>query len=103
MTGAAAVIGWLVNRFQVRRTSRANLLEAKKAESALLARLRRTRILSPVGFSIPQGARINGPAGADPWAGTSASGYGSAVRDDLRRKGLTPADYARGATHRKTK
>jgi hypothetical protein len=25
------------------------------------------------------------------------------VRDELRRNGLTPADYARGVTHRKTK
>jgi hypothetical protein len=33
----------------------------------------------------------------DTWAETTASGYGSLVRERLRRRGLTPADYVRGA------
>lgn len=62
-----------------------------------MSQRRKARILIPVGIRIPQNTV------AHPWAGTSASEYGSAKRDELRRKGLTPADYARGITRRKTK
>jgi flagellar basal body-associated protein FliL len=94
MTGAVAAIRWLVKLFQTRRVARANELAEKESERQRLALRRKTRIFSPVGIRIPS---------ADAWIGTTASGYGSTVRDDLRRKGLTPADYARGATHRKLK
>jgi len=94
LAGILAIIHVLHKKVQARRLARANELAAKEAESQRLAQRRKSRIFSPVGIRIP---------GAEAWAGTSASGYGSAVRDDLRHKGLTPADYARGITHRKTK
>jgi len=105
VTGIVATLRWLYKNIKARQVARANQLAAKEVESQRLAQRRRTRILSPVGINIPQGARVSGPLSscADPWARTTASGYGSAIRDDLRRKGLTPADYAHGITHRKTK
>ena len=89
-----AIFHWLYKTSQARRVARKTELAARDAERERLAQRRKTRIFSPVGIRIP---------GADSWAGTSASGYGSAVRNELRRNGLTPADYARGVTHRKTK
>src|ERR1700691_6655193 len=86
-----AILHLLYKTFQARRVARRTALAAEDAERERLARHRKARIFSPVGTRIP---------GADSWAGTSASGYGNVVRDELRRKGLTPADYARGVTHR---
>jgi hypothetical protein len=97
VTGAAAFTGWLVKRFRIRKAARTQEIAVQEAERQRLAQRRKTRILSPVGIRIPQNA------GADPWAGTSASGYGSVKRDELRRNGLAPAGYARGETRRKTK
>jgi hypothetical protein len=94
VAGIIAIIRWIFKSVQARRVARDNVLAAQEAERQRLAQRRKTRILSPVGIRIP---------GAGPWAGTSASGYGIAVRDDLRRRGLTPADYARGDSHRKSK
>jgi len=97
ITGATAFTGWLVNRFRIRKAARTQEVVAPEAERQRLAQRHKTRILSPVGIRIPQSA------GADSWAGTNASGYGSVKRDGLRRNGLTPAGYARGDTCRKTK
>jgi hypothetical protein len=97
ITGAAAFTGWLVKRYRIRKAARTQEVAEQGAERQRLAQRRKTRILSPVGIRIPQNAET------DPWAGTSASGYGSVKRDWLRRNGLTPAGYARGETRRKTK
>jgi hypothetical protein len=32
----------------------------------------------------------------DAWAGRSATGYAAAYMNDLRRRGITPAEHARG-------
>jgi len=94
LTAIIAILHWLYKTFQARRVARRTELAVKDAERERLAQHRKARIFSPVGIRIP---------GTDSWAGTSASGYGSVVRDELRRKGLTPADYARGATRRQAK
>lgn len=91
LTAIIAILPWLYKPFQARRLARRTELDAKDAERERLAQHPKTRIFSPVGIRIP---------GVDSWAGTSASGYGSDVQDELRRKGLTSADYARGATRR---
>jgi hypothetical protein len=97
ITGAVAFIGWLVKLFRIRQAVRAKEVAEQEAERQRMAQRRKARILSPAGIRIPLHAV------ADPWSGTSASGYGSAKRDELRRNGLTPAGYARGDTRRKTK
>jgi len=94
LAGVLAFIRWLYKSDQARRKHRAGELVAKQAECQRLAQRQKTRFFSPVGIRIP---------GADAWGGTTASGYGSVVRDDLRRKGLTPADYARGTTRQRPK
>jgi len=94
LTAITAIIPWLYKNIQARRAARRTELDAKDAERERLAQHPKTRVFSPVGIRIP---------GDDSWTGTSASGYGSVVRDELRRKGLNPADYARGATRRQAK
>ena len=94
LTAIIAILHWLYKTFRARRVARRTELAAKDAERERPAQHRRARIFSPVGIRIP---------GADSWAGTSTSGYGSVVRDKLRRNGLTPADYARGTTRRQAK
>jgi len=89
-----AFLHWPYSSYQARRVARRTELAAENAERERLAQHQKARIFSPVGMRIP---------GADSWAGTSATGYGSVVRNELRRKRLTPADYARGATRRQAK
>jgi hypothetical protein len=100
-----AILHWRFKNVQDRRVARTNQLDAKEAERQRSAQRRKSRIFSPVGIQVLQAARIDGPVNADavPWAGTSAYGYGRVVRDDVRRKRLTPSDYVHGVTHRKTK
>jgi hypothetical protein len=89
-----AMLHWLYKTFQARRVARGTEMAAKEAERESLAHHQKARIFSLVGIRIPE---------ADSWARTNASGYGSVVRDELRRNGLTPADYARGTTRRQAK
>lgn len=94
MTGAITAIRSFRNYFRTRRDKRAEQLLAEVESSSPTVERKKASIHLPVG-------RVGLPTGSDArsWAGTTASGFGVAKRDELRRRGITPAQYARGTSH----
>jgi hypothetical protein len=96
--GVAAGIRWMKDAARSRRTQLAEREAAEDAEAKRLAQRLCVGKKNHATAELLQTTRARSVVAPweNPWDRTSASGYGEVVRDDLRRSGITPAEYARG-------
>jgi hypothetical protein len=92
-----AVVRWSRGFLRTRRAAKSAQVEAERESVRRIAQRRRVAARNHANALLLQETRLPSRIGAgDPWSTTTATGYGVHVRDESRRRGLTPADYVRG-------
>jgi len=89
---AGLIVIFLVAAYGRIRSTARNRRTDHNREKETKPSTRAGQLFTPAGIDLPRGSS----ATVDAWAGTTASGYGKVVRSQMRRKGITPAQYARG-------
>jgi hypothetical protein len=105
IVGLAAIMSWVIKGMHLLSRSVSDRRERRAAELVMEAedakrhaqqvRFRKTNHRIALHLQNTRSSRAALPFD-DGWSSANATGYGAAVRDDMRRRGISPADYARG-------